>query len=199
VDNILRYFFKLGFGTRRGSMRKIIYLILFSITLCFVVSCGTTRDTEEIEGEIATEMDTGMMAEESVVQTSGIGDESNLVGSDVGPSRGSLNTRSFYFAFDSYTLNPKDMSVVKKHAQYLLNHPNAHVVIEGNTDVRGSREYNIGLGHRRANAVADVLKLSGVKSSQVRTLSYGEERPIALGHTEEAYRLNRRSDIVYEK
>jgi peptidoglycan-associated lipoprotein len=71
-------------------------------------------------------------------------------------------------------------------------------VIEGNTDLRGSREYNIALGQRRANAVKSILRMQGVPNKQIRTVSYGAEKPIAFGHTEAAYRLNRRDDLRYE-
>ena len=79
-----------------------------------------------------------------------------------------------------------------------MQHPEKHVAIEGNTDIRGSREYNIALGQRRANAVQNILRIQGVQASQIRTVSYGAEKPIAYGNTEAAYSLNRRDDLRYE-
>ena len=83
-------------------------------------------------------------------------------------------------------------------ADYLKDHPNARVLIAGHTDERGSREYNIALGERRANTVAEVMRMSGVNSSQVRVVSYGKERPINLSSDEEARAQNRRAELTYE-
>jgi peptidoglycan-associated lipoprotein len=84
------------------------------------------------------------------------------------------------------------------HAQYLTTNPGASVRLEGHADETGSREYNIGLGERRAQAVRRILMLQGASASQLTTVSYGEERPAALGSDEESYSLNRRVELVYE-
>ena len=176
-------------------MRKVMYFFVVSVMALTLISCSTAK-------KHFSRNKTGMPAttnEESSVQTGGIGKEDNLIGSNYGPQDGVLGVRSFYFAFDRYAVKSEDVSIIKEHAQYLLDHPEAKIVIEGNADIRGSREYNIGLGQKRADAVLNILKMAGVSDRQVRTLSYGAERPVALGYTEEAYRLNRRSDIVYEE
>jgi peptidoglycan-associated lipoprotein len=139
----------------------------------------------------------------AMMQTQGLGAADDLsalqsLQNDPGPHYGVLVNRSFYFAFDRYDVNPKDYPIIKAHAVYLLQHPQKRVVIEGNTDLRGSREYNIALGQRRANAVKSILRMQGVPNKQIRTVSYGAEKPIAFGHTEAAYRLNRRDDLRYE-
>ena len=82
--------------------------------------------------------------------------------------------------------------------RFLQQHPSAHVLLEGNTDERGSREYNIALGERRANAVIDIFRLAGVKPQQIRVVSYGQEKPAAMGHNEESWRLNRRVELSFE-
>ena len=138
------------------------------------------------------------MAYGSGAKTYALSKEDNLAGTDVGPHNGILGIRSFYFAFDSNVVVKKDYLAIQAHGQYLLDHHNARVVIEGNTDERGSREYNIGLGERRADAVLSILRMQGVPKVQIRTLSYGAEKPVALGHNEKAYHLNRRDDVVYE-
>lgn len=108
-----------------------------------------------------------------------------------------LAKRVFYFGLDSSTLSPEDRNVIAAHARYLSAHPKVTVVLEGHTDERGSREYNIALGERRARAVEQLLLVQGVPSSQVQIISFGEERPVALGHNEAAWRLNRRVEFLY--
>jgi peptidoglycan-associated lipoprotein len=108
-----------------------------------------------------------------------------------------LSKRTIYFEYDKYNIKDEYRDVLMAHAEYLASNPSARVTIEGHCDERGTREYNIGLGERRASAVRQMLLLQGVAASQVNTISYGEERPVALGHDESAWSLNRRSEIVY--
>jgi peptidoglycan-associated lipoprotein len=114
-----------------------------------------------------------------------------------GPSAPQLQNRSIYFDFDSSDIKSEFEALVTAHARYLASSPSTRVRLEGNTDERGSREYNIGLGERRAQSVRRALMLQGVAESQITTVSYGEERPAVTGHTEEAWTRNRRVDIVY--
>ncbi|HVY23754.1 MAG TPA: peptidoglycan-associated lipoprotein Pal [Steroidobacteraceae bacterium] len=102
-----------------------------------------------------------------------------------------------YFDFDKSEIRQEYNAVIAAHAKYLTSNPGIKVRLEGNTDERGSREYNIGLGERRAQAVRRALMLLGVSESQITTLSYGEERPAVPGHDEAAYAKDRRVDIVY--
>ena len=102
-----------------------------------------------------------------------------------------------YFDFDSSEVHPDDQIVVEAHAQYLAGAANVEIVLEGHADERGSREYNVALGEQRASTVRDMLRLLGVPDQQVRTVSYGEERPAATGHTEESWSRNRRVEFVY--
>ncbi len=106
--------------------------------------------------------------------------------------------RSVYFAFDSYTVDPRYQPTLQGNAQYLDNHPAAHVQLQGNTDARGSREYNLALGQKRADAVRKSLELLGVRPTQMEAISYGKEKPKALGNTPQDYAENRRVDIVYQ-
>jgi peptidoglycan-associated lipoprotein len=114
-----------------------------------------------------------------------------------GPHEGLLAVRRLYFGFNSYCINTKDLPVLQAHADYLKSHPSAELLIEGNTDARGSRNYNLALGQRRAEAVAKQLRTYGALPAQVHTISYGKERPVALGNNADAYAKNRRADIVY--
>jgi peptidoglycan-associated lipoprotein len=114
-----------------------------------------------------------------------------------GPTAGLLATRIVYFDFDSAVIKGQGVDVVAAHAKYLAANPQARVRLEGNTDERGSREYNIGLGDRRAQSVRRSLLLQGTSEGQITTVSYGEERPADPGHDEAAWAKNRRVEIVY--
>ena len=103
-----------------------------------------------------------------------------------------------YFEYDSAEIAYGDQDLLVAHAGYLVANPGQQITLEGHTDERGSREYNIALGDRRALSVQRILELNGVSSGQVSTVSYGEEKPAAEGHSEAAWRLNRRVEIVYQ-
>jgi len=109
-----------------------------------------------------------------------------------------LSKRSVYFDFDKYQVKDKYKSMVLSHARYLRENSNASVRLEGSADERGSREYNLALGQRRADSVKRVMTLSGTEESQIESISYGEEKPRAIGHNEGAWTENRRADIRYQ-
>ena len=102
-----------------------------------------------------------------------------------------------YFDYDSSEIRSEYVPLVAAHAQYLVKYPTAHVRLEGHTDERGSREYNIGLGERRAQTVRRALLAQGVAEAQITTVSYGEERPAVEGSDEAAYGQNRRVELVH--
>lgn len=106
------------------------------------------------------------------------------------------NVRVIYFALDSSDINSDGRSLVEGWAAYLAANPNARVRLEGHCDERGTREYNVGLGERRGNAVMQALTSRGVSARQISVTSYGEERPVAMGHDESAWQQNRRVEIV---
>lgn len=108
-----------------------------------------------------------------------------------------LSKRSTHYPFDVSVVQEEDKPLVIAHATYLSEHPERNVRLEGNCDERGSNEYNLALGQRRADGVKKMLILGGVKTSQIKTVSYGEERPKATGHNEASWKQNRRTDIVY--
>ena len=113
--------------------------------------------------------------------------------------KGELAKRSIYFDLDSFVIKDEFRAVVEAHAAFMKRNPGRKVVIEGNTDERGSREYNLALGQKRAEAVKSMMRVLGVPEVQVEAVSFGEERPKATGHDETAYAENRRSDISYPK
>jgi peptidoglycan-associated lipoprotein len=133
--------------------------------------------------------------------TSGVGDAGAVVDETAmaGPSGELLSKRIVYFDYDRADIRGDSQTVVAAHAQYLSRNPSQKVRLEGHADERGSREYNIGLGERRGQAVRRALLLQGVAELQLATVSYGEERPAAAGSDEQTYALNRRVEIVYLK
>lgn len=129
----------------------------------------------------------------------GIGDDSQFAGADEGGDarlQGHHN-QTYYFAFNDNTVRQEDYASIRAQGQYLKTHPEARVILEGNTDERGSREYNLALGERRADAVSDILQMAGVATRQILVVSYGQERPVIPGHDESAFSKNRRVELKY--
>lgn len=141
-------------------------------------------------------------------ETSGLGSDQGAGSSSTTTEGGTtqqqalaaLKTRSvIYFEYDSSEIRSEYLDVVAAHAAYLIKYPTTKVRLEGHTDERGSREYNIGLGERRAQAVRRALASQGVADTQIATVSYGEERPAAPGSDEAAYSQNRRVELAYSQ
>jgi len=108
-----------------------------------------------------------------------------------------LSRRSIYYDLDQYTVKDQYRELVEAHAKYLRANLQLKMLVQGNTDERGSREYNVGLGQRRSDGLKKMLLLLGVKEEQVEAVSLGEEKPADAGHDEAAWSKNRRSDILY--
>jgi peptidoglycan-associated lipoprotein len=108
-----------------------------------------------------------------------------------------LSKRIMHFPFDIDAVQDADKPAIQAHAKYLSEHADRKVRIEGNADERGSNEYNLALGQRRANSVKKMLMLGGAKASQLDSISYGEEKPKAVGHNEAAWAQNRTADLIY--
>ncbi len=109
-----------------------------------------------------------------------------------------LSKRSIYFDFDKYDIKDEYKALVEAHARYLRDNPQSKTLIQGNTDERGGREYNLSLGQRRSDSVKRMLLLLGAKEDQIEAVSLGEEKPKAEGHDEAAWAQNRRGDILYQ-
>jgi len=108
-----------------------------------------------------------------------------------------LSVRTIFFDYDESQIRPDHRDVVIAHGQYLATNPTVTITVEGHADERGSREYNIALGERRANAVRSLMMAQGASESQIHTVSYGEERPLMLGADESAWSQNRRAELIY--
>jgi len=109
-----------------------------------------------------------------------------------------LSQRSIYYDLDQYTVKDEYRSLLQAHAKYLADNPKAKLIIQGNCDERGSREYNLALGQKRSDGVKKALVLLGVKETQIESVSLGEEKPKSEGNDEAAWSQNRRADLVYE-
>ncbi len=189
-------------------LAKAAFAILPALLLLGCGTSGEVKDEAEGEGGQASEQVTDM---DSSTSTRGVGDDSGMTGErmdggaeDMTTAADPLNDpnsllgkRVIYFDFDKSDIKDEFRDIVNAHAEYLAINQGVNITIEGHTDERGTREYNIALGERRANAVKRMLTLQGVSASQIRVISYGEERPAALGHDESAWSLNRRAIIDY--
>jgi len=122
------------------------------------------------------------------------------VAADGGPMQDSgtlLDDRTIFFELDSTQISSEGLEILKEHGQFLGRNPNSIVRIEGHADERGSREYNLGLGERRAQSVKSVLLVQGAAADQISVVSYGEERPAVFGSDESAWSKNRRAELRY--
>lgn len=129
----------------------------------------------------------------------GSGGSGGGFGSAGGQGGGGPNgTKTIYFMFDSSQVQEEFVPVVEAHARYLQSNQSQRIIVAGHGDERGSREYNIALGEQRAKSVARMLTMQGAKDTQIEVVSYGEEKPAAMGHDESAWQLNRRAELDYQ-
>jgi len=128
---------------------------------------------------------------------SGSGGSGNFGSQPWNDPKSPLFEKSVYFGFDEYTVQTKYQKMLSAHASYLKANPNQKIIIQGNTDERGTAEYNLALGQRRSDAVRKSLNLMGVSDNQMEAVSFGKEKPKAEGDNEAAWAENRRADIVY--
>ena len=108
-----------------------------------------------------------------------------------------LSKRSIFYDYDQFDVKDQYRSLIEAHAKYLRENPSARMLIQGNTDERGSREYNVGLGQRRSDSVKKMLTLLGAREDQIEAVSLGEEKPACAEHSEECWAKNRRDDMLY--
>lgn len=113
------------------------------------------------------------------------------------PTSAMSKNRSVFFDYDVFAIKPQFSQMLEMHGKYLAANPKTSIRVEGNADERGSAEYNLALGQKRAETVVRALKVYGVKDSQMEAISWGEEKPKAMGHTEAAFSENRRADLAY--
>ncbi len=177
-------------------MRISSYLIIVSISFA-LAACGGNRSlngdaivVEEVSGWLGSGLDAGD------ISTTGLDSDNSLDGLGIHDPN-ILNQRVLYFDYDSSILTGDSEAIIQANAMYLKTVPNVQIVLEGHTDERGTREYNLALGEDRAKAVSRVMHTLGIRVNRIQTISYGEERPASLGSTTDAWMLNRRVEILY--
>lgn len=144
------------------------------------------------------EQEPGVAVEESAgADTSGLSGRGGYTAADLNDPSSPLYQRVIYFDYDSSDIQPQFIDILRAHASYLSSNSGASVTLEGHTDERGTREYNLALGDHRADTVGRYLLAEGVPDGRVQTMSYGEERPANPGHSESSWALNRRVELVY--
>lgn len=173
------------------KLKKLAQILIVSCGILALSACHTTKNMED-QDEAASSQ------EEGGAQSSGIGDNESYGRGGKMTREQLLHKRTYYFDFDRSDVHDEDKPAIIVNAQYLVAHPRTRVIIEGHTDPRGSREYNVALAERRAVAVANILKAKGVSPSQIRVVSYGAERLASQGRTERDFQLDRRAIIVYQ-
>ena len=177
--------------TEKVSMRRVMVVLLLAAACALSACAGKQTKPSGEAGMSGLAGAEGAGAANSNASGGGPDDEA------AGPQAGLLAKRTVYFDFDSSEIKGEGTDIVAAHAKYLAVNPGTRVRLEGHTDERGSREYNIGLGERRAQSVRRALLLQGASDAQISTVSYGEERPAVAGHDEAAWAKNRRVEIVY--
>ena len=178
--------------SEKVSMRRVMVVLLLAAA-CALSACAS-KQSKPASGEAGM---SGLGAEGAGAANSNASGGAGPDDEAAGPQAGLLAKRTVYFDFDSSEIKGEGTDIVAAHAKYLAANPGTRVRLEGHTDERGSREYNIGLGERRAQSVRRALLLQGASDAQISTVSYGEERPAVAGHDEAAWAKNRRVEIVY--
>ena len=168
------------------------------MALALTVGCSSTGETQQ-GGPAVENRNTLKGPTASDATTQPVSPAAPTAGNPLDDPNSILSARVIYFAYDSSEVRAEDQAVIEAHANYLLENPGQRILLEGHADERGSREYNIALGERRALSVARLMQLLGVADSQIRSVSYGEERPADSGHDEAAWGPNRRVEIVYRR
>jgi len=177
-------------------MKKIWLAVLMA---AFIAGCQTTPDKAPVDDKSDTAGTTATTP--GGASTSGT-QSGNLAGRNTGMDprkdpNSPLSKRSIYFEFDSFTVADQYKPVIEAHARYMQANRQAKITLQGHADERGSREYNIALGQKRADAVKRMMQLMGVQETVIETVSFGKEKPRNMGHDEAAWAENRRVDIVY--
>ena len=161
-----------------STARRAATLAIIGLTAFFMAACSSVK-LDDTDG------------------ANGAGGSGSFGSQPWNDPKSPLFEKSVYFGFDEYTVQTKYQKMLSAHASYLKANPNQKIIIQGNTDDRGTAEYNLALGQRRSDAVRKSLNLMGVSDNQMEAVSFGKEKPKAEGDNEAAWAENRRADIVY--
>ena len=174
------------------SHSRLSRLALSALAALFIAGCSSTA-TEPVDQQEPVEQAPEVVAPEVVEVVSDFAED------DTTPvdESGQPISRTFYFEYDKAILNPSDLATLEVHAQILVRNSDRSVVVQGHCDERGTREYNLALGERRATAISSFLRSAGVGSRQIEVVSYGEERPQNPAHNSGAWAENRRAVLEY--
>lgn len=176
------------------SIQKVLLITFISL---FMAACAGKK-AQETDLDIGGEG--GMVTDDTIVSGTTDGDFTGegLTGPKGVDANDPLGKRVIYFDYNSASLTFEGDAVAQAHGQYLADHPNVFVTLEGHADERGTAEYNLALAEDRAKVVSQIFGVYGVAADRVQLVSYGEERPVALGHDDASYSLNRRVELVYQ-
>ncbi len=177
--------------------RMLTLWVSLVFTLLLMTGCSSTPEKDRQAGAEVSEQSTGADGMDSGASTSAASEGGAWAGDPLENPDSLLATRVIYFDLDQSTVRADYLDVISSHADYLAANPQMVLRLEGHADERGSREYNLGLGENRANAVRNLMLAQGVADNQLLVVSYGEERPAAFEHNEEAWALNRRVELIY--
>ncbi len=180
-----------------AKMKTALTAILFA---AFLAACTTTPEEQAPAGVEARKpgaTEPGRVESKPIPRVDATGKPTGSPFAALKDPNNILSKRSIYYEFDKFDVKDEYRALVEAHAKFLRENPSAKMLIQGNADERGSREYNVGLGQRRSDGVKKMMTLLGVRESQIESVSLGEEKPQAEGHNEQAWSKNRRSDILY--
>jgi len=186
-------------------MQKTALVKALGLTFGAVLMTACASKGDVTEGDATQPLATADQAAEEV-QTKGVeaqavaGEQVDAAAAEAAAAANAalLDVTTFYFGFDQSTIKADSKNALIAHAQYLDGNPSARVVLEGHADERGTVEYNLALGERRALSVSRFLQANGADANQIQTVSFGEERPAKMGHNEDSWAENRRVEIKYQ-
>ena len=182
----------------KGASLKLAYALMVAIMLA---GCGAFGGKKQqpaparVEERGVDRSETETDVDPAVSQ--GLADDAEISAAALDDPDSPLSVRVIYFDYDSSTISAEFRETIAAHAAYLASNSSTGVTLEGHADERGTREYNLALGERRALAVRRQLVLLGASAGQVKAVSYGEEQPVVEGHDDESYALNRRVELLY--
>jgi peptidoglycan-associated lipoprotein len=174
-------------------MRKLLAFVAAAL----LVGCASTPEMESKVGVEDRMPSTAIPTQPGISTVTPVAPKGDQLPNALKDPNNILSKRSIFYDFDKYDVKDEYKPMLQAHARYLAQNPNAKMLIQGNADERGSREYNIALGQKRADGVKKLLQLMGVQESQVEAVSLGEEKPRCTENAEACYSQNRRSDLLY--
>lgn len=180
------------------QLNKVLKGLAIALPMITLAACSSTESTDSsVASETTTGTGTGTTATEQTTVATPVEGGSAAMSEQELRSQQLRQEQTVYFKFDNAEIPADYQDMLTAHAEYLRDNTAVNVIVEGHADERGTPEYNIALGERRASAVAKYLQALGVSASQISIVSYGEEKPLVLGHSETDYAKNRRSVLVY--